>query len=91
MSTLSPAAKPLERIANDPYWLRQFSVVEYHKMVESGILTSNDRVELLEGCTKPRAGKYQKKVEYSDKNTVPLVLDGLKVADIPVRELIAKS
>jgi Uma2 family endonuclease len=203
MSMPSPAAQPLERIANDPYWLRQFSVVEYHKMVETGILTSNDPVELLEGwivnkmpqnpphissvsrvnrwlgrvlpsswslrCqgpitlsdsepepdiaiargkegtydarhperadigvlmeigdsslladrrykgtlyakarmpefwlinlverkievyTKPRTGKYQKNVEYREKDTVPLVLDGLKIADIPVRELIAKS
>ena len=49
MSTLSTIAKPLERIVNDPYWLRQFSVAEYHQMVETGILTPDDRVELLEG------------------------------------------
>ncbi len=203
MSTLISVANPLERIVNDPYWLRQFSVAEYHKMVETGILTTNDRVELLEGwivnkmsqnpphmssvsrtnrwlgrilptswslrCqgpitlshsepepditiargaegtydsrhpepadigvlievgdsslladrrykgelyakekvrefwllnlverkleayTRPRGGKYQRKVEYSENETVPLVLDGVKVADIPVRELIPKS
>ena len=49
MSTLTTGAKPLERIANDPYWLRQFSVAEYHKMIDSGVFASNDRVELLEG------------------------------------------
>ena len=28
---------------------RQFTVQEYHKMAESGILTENDRVELIAG------------------------------------------
>ena len=41
--------------------------------------------------TKPRSGKYQKKVEYTEKEAVPLVLDGVKIADIAVNELIAKS
>lgn len=203
MTTLTAPTKPLERIVSDPYWLRQFSVAEYHKMVESAILTPNDRVELLEGwivnkmpqnpphmssvtrtmkiisrvCpddwtlrvqgpitlsesepepditlarggedaydrrhpepadigllievadssllddrrykgelyakekvsqfwlinlverkvevyTKPRAGKYQKKVEYVEKQSVPLILDGVMIADIPVGELMAKA
>ena len=196
-------ANPRERIVNDPLWLRRFSVPEYHKMIESGILGPDDRVELLEGWivnkksqnpphrssisrvirqlakvlpidwtmsvqgpitltdsepepditlargaeeiyddrhpepddigvlievgdssvlsdrrykgklyakekvaefwlidlvtrkievyTKPRGGKYQKFVAYSEKQTVPLILDGVKVVDIPVRELMAKS
>jgi len=29
--------------------LRKFTVTEYHKMIEAGILTTDDRVELLEG------------------------------------------
>ena len=51
MSTLTTTAvrQPLERIASDPYWLRQFSVAEYHKMIDSGILTPDHGVELLEG------------------------------------------
>ncbi len=28
---------------------RKFTVEQYHKMAESGILTENDRVELLRG------------------------------------------
>ena len=28
---------------------RRFSVKDYHRMVETGILTKDDRVELLEG------------------------------------------
>src|ERR1700686_5428340 len=42
-------AEPTERLANDPYWIRQFSVAEYHKMIESGVFASNNQVELLEG------------------------------------------
>jgi hypothetical protein len=45
----------------------------------------------IEVYTKPRAGTYQKKVEYTAKQIVPLVLDGVKIADIPVSELIAKT
>ncbi len=46
MSTLTTVARPPGRIAN---WLRQFSVTEYHQMIEAGILGPDDRVELLEG------------------------------------------
>src|SRR5262249_24099350 len=45
----------------------------------------------IEVYTKPRGAKFQKNVEYSEKQAVPLVLDGLKIADIPVSELMAKS
>jgi hypothetical protein len=203
MSTLSAVANPLERIAHDPLWLRRWSVAEYHRMIESGILGPDDRVELLEGwvvkkmpqkpphassvgrvnrwlgrilpstwslrCqvpitlsesepepditlargeegtydsrhsrprdigvlmevgdstvmddrrykgvlyalekihefwlinvvertvevyTKPRGGKYQKRVVYSEKETVPLNLDGETIAEIPVRESLPRS
>jgi Uma2 family endonuclease len=186
----------------DPFALRRFSVAEYHKMIDAGILTPNDRVELLEGwivqkmpqnpphsssvgrvnrclgrilpndwslrvqCpitlsesepepdivvargkegtydkrhpkptdiglvmeiadsslledrrykgalyarekiaefwlmnvnerkievhTRPRGGRYHKTAEFAHSDLVPLVLDGKKIADIPVAELIAK-
>ena len=45
----------------------------------------------LEVHSKPRNGKYQKKVEYSEKQAVPLVPDGVKVGAIPVSELMPKS
>jgi hypothetical protein len=194
---------PLERIANDPLWVRRWSVAEYHKMFEIGVLDPSEHVELLEGWivnkmpqnpphsssvsrivqvigplrpkvwtlrvqapitlsdsepepdivlargeieqydhrhptpkdigvlmevgdstvlddrrykgilyaqekvpefwlidlvkrkievrTKPRGGKYQKKVEYSEKQSVPLTLDGVKIADILASDLMAKS
>ena len=195
--------QPAGCIANDPLWVRRWTVAEYHEMIELGILTPDDRVELLEGWivnkmsqnpphrssvgrvvkrvsrvlpdawtmsvqgpitlsdsepepditlargdeevydtrhpepadigvlievgdstvlddrrykgilyaqekvpefwliniparkvevyTKPRGGKYQKKVEYTEKQTVQLILDGVKIAQITVRDLMAKS
>ena len=201
-STLTNVAKPLERIVRDPFSVRRFSVAEYHKMLEIGVLTPDERVELLEGwivkkmpqnpphsgslgranrclarilptewslriqCpitlddsepepditlargpegaydshhptpadvgvlieiadstvlsdrrykgvlyaqakiaefwlinvvnrkvevyTRPRSGKYHKIVAYTEKDTVPLILDGVNIADILVSELMAK-
>lgn len=204
MTTLSNIVRPLEeRIVSDPFSVRRFSVSEYHKMYEIGVIGPNERVELLEGwivkkmpqnpphsgslgranrylarilptdwslriqCpitlsdsepepditlargpegtydnrhpqpadigvlmevgdssvlsdrrykgvlyakakivefwlinvvkrkievyTKPRSGKYQKPLAYAEKETVPLILDGVHIADIPVSELLAKS
>ena len=45
----------------------------------------------VEVYTKPRAGKYQKPVVYAEGEDVPLILDGVKIADNPVSELLAKS
>jgi Uma2 family endonuclease len=45
----------------------------------------------IEVHTKPRGGRYQKTVEFAEKDSVPLVLDGERIADIPVSELIAKT
>lgn len=50
MSTLTTSAVRLpEPVVFDPLRLRRFSVAEYDKMVETGILTPDSRVELLEG------------------------------------------
>lgn len=35
---------------------RQFTVAQFHQMVEAGILTEDDRVELIEG---PKADFYE--------------------------------
>jgi Uma2 family endonuclease len=37
-----------------PLPVRRFSVAEYHRMIDSGILTDEDRVELLEGWIVPK-------------------------------------
>jgi Uma2 family endonuclease len=42
-----PVQKPVESATGTP--LFQISVKQYHEMIEQGILTTNDRVELLDG------------------------------------------
>ncbi len=37
-----------------PFPVRRFTVDEYHRMIQSGILTEDDRVELLEGWIVPK-------------------------------------
>lgn len=46
-SFLSPLAEP-------PFPVRRFSITEYHRMVRAGVLSENDRVELLEGWIVPK-------------------------------------
>src|SRR5437868_14389798 len=57
-STLAPPAAP---VPATPYrfrspippalvpWLRRFSVTDYHRMIQVGILSEDDNVELLDG------------------------------------------
>jgi Uma2 family endonuclease len=45
-SLLPPAVIPAVSVAPS---VRRFTVDEYHRMIETGILTENDRVELLDG------------------------------------------
>src|SRR5438094_10056194 len=40
-----------EHVPTTPY---RFTVKQYHRMIETGILTGNDRVELLEGWIVPK-------------------------------------
>jgi Uma2 family endonuclease len=37
-----------------PYPIHRFTVAQYHRMIEMGILTANDKVELLEGWIVPK-------------------------------------
>jgi hypothetical protein len=37
-----------------PYPVRRFTVAEYHQMIQAGILTEEDRVELIEGWIVPK-------------------------------------
>src|SRR6266542_2395371 len=43
-----PMATRIQQAAT-PLPVRRFSVDEYHRMIQTGILTDEDRVELLEG------------------------------------------
>jgi Uma2 family endonuclease len=39
-----------------PFAVRRFSLAEYHQMLENGVLTEDDRVELLRGWIVPKMG-----------------------------------
>jgi Uma2 family endonuclease len=52
MSTSVPPALDIGDMQERPY--RPFSVAEYHKLAEFGILSGDDRVELLDGVISPK-------------------------------------
>ncbi len=81
--------------------IARFSVARYQKMIEVGILTSKDKVELLENSVVlemprdppqpsgptavPAYGAYQ---TYQPGDDIPLLLDGAAVAAIAVADLL---
>lgn len=61
---------------------RPFSVAEYHRMVDAGILTEDDRVELLEGVIvlmSPQKDPHGHAVEVLTDTLVPQVKGRLRV------------
>ena len=52
MSVASPSFAKL--FAVPPWPVRKFTVDEYHQMIQAGILTENDSVELIEGWIVPK-------------------------------------
>jgi Uma2 family endonuclease len=52
---VSVAILPIrDHIASKPLPVYRFTVKQYHRMIEAGILTNNDRVELLQGWIVPK-------------------------------------
>jgi Uma2 family endonuclease len=43
-----------DKVASAPAPVYRFTVKQYHRMIETGILTDNDRVELLQGWIVPK-------------------------------------
>ena len=59
MSSAARVTKPPKAAASPPpaippFPIRRYSVDEYHKMIETGVLTENHRVELLHGWLVPK-------------------------------------
>ena len=49
-ATQTAGSAPVKPLAADPVRrIHRFSVKQYHRMIEEGILTEDDRVELLDG------------------------------------------
>jgi len=53
MSVISPLFEPPPALP-PPYPVRQFSVAEYHRLGEAGVLAEDEPVELLEGWIVPK-------------------------------------
>ena len=52
---MATVTEPSVRIdLRQPPPVYRFTVTQYHRMIESGVLTENDRVELLEGRVVPK-------------------------------------
>ena len=52
---MSVASPPLPGVFQPPpYPVYRLTVDQYHRMIEVGVLTDRDRVELLEGCIVPK-------------------------------------
>ncbi|MFL5342492.1 MAG: Uma2 family endonuclease [Gemmataceae bacterium] len=49
-----PIAPPTAGCSPPPFPVRRFTVDEYHRMIQAGILTENDPVELLDGWITPK-------------------------------------
>lgn len=58
MSVVAPRNAALPLFAVPPYPVRRFSVAEYEKLAEIGLLNEDDAVELLEGWIVRKTTKY---------------------------------
>jgi Uma2 family endonuclease len=73
-----------------PQWsgLRPFTVAEYHKMIDAGILTPDDRVELLDGYLvnkMPQNTPHGSTVQRLTKKLIRMMLDGWEVrSQLPI-------
>ena len=57
---MSVTSRPTDsrRATRSPYPVRRWTVAEYHRLGRAGILTTEDRVELLEGWIVPKVTHY---------------------------------
>jgi Uma2 family endonuclease len=62
--------------------VRRFSVDEYHRMIDTGVLTENDPVELLEGWVVTKMARnpdHDITIELADRALRPRIGDGLRL------------
>jgi Uma2 family endonuclease len=79
---MSVATPPLPNISAQPMRLRPFSVDEYHRMIQAGVLTEHDSVELLEGwivLKMPRDPQHETAVDAADEALKRRLQDGWRV------------
>jgi hypothetical protein len=76
-------AAPWDPTRLPPLPLHRFTVEEYHRMIASGALDEERRVELLEGW-------IVSKRNYGVGESVPVSLDGQEIGAIGVASLFAE-
>ena len=62
--------------------MRRFSVDDYHRMIEAGVLTQDDPVELLEGWVAektPRSPRHDSTIELANEALRRVLPDGFRV------------
>ncbi len=67
-------APPWNPLQPPPFPVRRFTVDEYHRMIQVGLLTEDDRVELLEGWIVPKMPRnppHDATVEIADETLRP--------------------
>jgi hypothetical protein len=53
MSTITPTMQPAAGPAVDCYPLYRMSIEQYEKMVDAGVFTKGDKLELINGLLRP--------------------------------------
>src|SRR4051812_6405445 len=54
LTAIAPSTRPQPLFAVPPMPVRRFSVAEYHRLIDLGILTEDNPVELLQGWIVPK-------------------------------------
>ena len=85
MSTSPTSAETTALLLESP---RRLSVVEYHRMIETGILDEDERLELLEGvivAMSPQKDRHAWPIEYLTRLLVRALGDAYRVrAQLPI-------
>ena len=78
---------PTNKLIYPPSQLWRISVDRYHEMIEAGLLTENDRLELLEGFL---IEKMTIKPPHTHQKTdeIPVILNGQEITRLKVSDLL---
>jgi hypothetical protein len=83
--------------------LYRFTVAQFARMVQDGMIGKSERVELIEGLlvtkinlvdrkvevhTQPSNDGYQSRQDYASDLNVPVMIEGIEVGRIPVSSIV---
>src|SRR5438552_2158980 len=76
---MATVLQPSREMVEMPPTLYRFTVKQYQRMIEIGILTEDDRVELLEGCIvdkMPHNPPHDGTINRINRRLIPILPDG---------------